>query len=194
VNDPCKDLAGPPEADARNWRFTKWGPLMHALSIALFAACAVTGLVLVALGLPGLWVIVVGVVGAGFLVGLARLGVRTIAAAVGLALFGDVLEWWLGFRFARRYGGSRRAGWGALLGGAVGAAVGVPLPIVGSIAGALAGSFAGAALFELAGAGNADAAFRIAWGALLGRVAGTAAKVGIGVAITALGAFALLRS
>lgn len=167
---------------------------MHTLSIALFAVCAVTGLALVALGLPGLWVIVAGVVGAGFLVGLTRLGVGTIAAAVGLALLGDVVEWWLGFRFARRYGGSRRAGWGALLGGAVGAAVGVPLPIVGSIAGALAGSFVGAALFELAGAGNADAALRIAWGALLGRVAGTAAKVGLGVAITVLGMFALLRS
>ena len=39
-----------------------------------------------------------------------------MALVIGLALLGEVIEWWLGFRFAKRYGGSRRAGWGALVG------------------------------------------------------------------------------
>lgn len=167
--------------------------MMHVLSVVLFAACCVVGLFLVPLGLPGLWVIVLGLIGYGWLTEFRTAGVRMIATAVGLALLGDVVEWWLGFRFARRYGGSRRAAWGALVGGLVGAGVGVPLPFFGSILGALAGSFAGAALFEFADAGKADAAVRVGWGALLGRVAGTAAKVALGLAITVLGLFAVLR-
>jgi len=50
--------------------------------------------------------------------------------AVAIAFLGEILDNWLGFRFAKRYGGSTRSGWGALLGGLVGAGVGVPLGLV----------------------------------------------------------------
>src|SRR5439155_1419598 len=72
----------------------------------------------------------------------------TIVAVVGLAFLGEIIEAWLGFRFARTFGGSRRSAWGALVGGIVGAVMGVPVPIAGSVIGAFVGSFAGAALFE----------------------------------------------
>jgi hypothetical protein len=45
-----------------------------------------------------------------------------IALVVGLALLAEVFEAWSGFRFAQRYGGSSRAGWGAVLGRAAAAA------------------------------------------------------------------------
>ncbi|GDX87456.1 hypothetical protein LBMAG44_13690 [Gemmatimonadota bacterium] len=51
-------------------------------------------------------------------------------------------------RYTKKYGGSSRAAWGALIGGVVGAMVGVPMPIIGSVIGALAGSFVGALLGE----------------------------------------------
>jgi uncharacterized protein len=166
---------------------------MHLLPVVVFALCCVVGLLAVPFGLPGLWVIALGVIGYGWLTDFRSAGVRTIAAAVGLALLGDVLEWWLGFRLARQFGGSRRAAWGALVGGLIGAGVGVPLPIVGSVVGALAGSLVGAALLELEGGGTVDSAVRVGWGALLGRVIATAAKVGLGLAIAVIGLFALLR-
>lgn len=159
----------------------------------LLVVCCVAGLVLVALGLPGLWVMVLGVIGYGWLTGFHTIGVVTIAIVLGLALVGEIVEWWMGFWFAERYGGSRRAGWGALIGGIVGAVVGVPVPIVGSVIGAFVGSFAGAALFEYTRQLSAGVALRAGWGAVLGRAAAAALKIGLGLVIAVVGAFAALR-
>jgi hypothetical protein len=167
--------------------------MAHILPILLLAVCCVAGLLLVPLGLPGLWVMVLGVIGYASLTQFRAAGVGAITAVVGLAVLGEVVEWWLGFRLARAYGGSRRAGWGALVGGLVGVGMGVPVPVVGSVIGAFAGSFAGAALFEYAGAWKADAAVRVGWGALLGRAAGTATKVALGLVIAVIGVFAALQ-
>jgi len=72
--------------------------------------CFIAGLLLVLLGLPGLWVMVLGVVGYGWLTDFHTIGVGTIGLVLGLALLGEVVEWWLVFGLAKRYGGSRRAG------------------------------------------------------------------------------------
>ncbi len=163
------------------------------LAILLLALCLIAGLPLVLFGLPGLWVMVLGVIGYGALTNFHTVGLATIAAVTGFAFAGEIVEWVLGFRLTRRYGGSRRAGWGALIGGLVGAGVGAPVPIVGSIVGAFVGSFVGAAAFEYAGTWNADVAMRVGWGALLGRAAGAAAKVALGIGIAVLGVVAALR-
>src|SRR5256886_977638 len=122
--------------------------MTHTLATVLLALCLLAGLVLVPLGLPGLWVMVAGVAGYGWLMDFRSVGVTTIALVLGLALVGEIIETWLAFRLARRYGGSSRAGWGALVGGIVGAVGGVPVPIIGRVIAGVVGSFAGAALFE----------------------------------------------
>jgi uncharacterized protein YqgC (DUF456 family) len=91
------------------------------------------------------------------------------------------LEWVLTGRFTKRYGGSRRAAWGAVLGGMIGAFVGVPVPVVGSIVGAFAGAFLGAFVAEWSQGSGHAAATRVAWGAFLGRVTAAATKVAIGL-------------
>src|SRR5713226_3987088 len=98
--------------------------MADVLPILLLAVCCLTGLLLVPLGLPGLWVMVFGVIGYGWLTSFRSVGVATIGIVLGLAFLGEIVEWWLGFHYAKRYGGSRRAGWGALLGGILGAGVG----------------------------------------------------------------------
>src|SRR5437667_2111351 len=103
--------------------------MTHTLATLLLALCCLAGLVLVPLGLPGLWVMVAGVVGYGWLTDFRSVGVTTIALVLGLALVGEIVETWRGFRLARRYGGPSRAGWGALGGGLAGAGVGVAGPI-----------------------------------------------------------------
>ena len=159
----------------------------------LMALCFLVGLALVALGLPGLWVMVLAVLAYGWLTDFQSIGLATIVAVVGLAVVGEVIEAWLGFGLARRYGGSKRAGWGALLGGLVGAIVGVPVPIIGSVIGAFIGSFAGAVIFEYTKTAAAGVAVRAGWGALLGRAAATAAKTAVGVIIAVVALFAALR-
>lgn len=166
---------------------------MQLWGLILLVACALVGLVLIPLGLPGLWVIVGGVLLYGWLTSFATVGVWTIVIALGLAFMGEAIEWWLGFRIAQRYGGSKSAGWGALIGGIVGAIVGVPIPVIGSVIGAFVGSFLGAVVFEYLQAQRADIALRAGWGAVIGRAVAAAAKMAIAVVIAVVGLFAAFR-
>jgi uncharacterized protein len=162
-------------------------------AVLILAVCDLAGLVLVPLGLPGLWVMAAGFLGYGWLTGFRSISVAMMAIVVGLAFLGEIVESWLGFRYARRYGGSSRAGWGALVGGLIGAVIGVPVPVVGSVIGAFAGSFAGAVVLEYSRSRRAAVAVAAGWGAVLGRAAAAAAKIALGVVIGVVSLVALLR-
>ncbi len=148
--------------------------------LLLFGVC-IGGLILIPFGLPGLWVILLAILGYGWLTDFRTLSTGAVALAIALPLLGEGVETWIGFRFARRYGASSRAGWGALVGGLVGAVVGVPLPIVGSVIGGFVGAFLGAALFEYTRARQSEGAVMAGWGAVLGRAAAAAVKIAVGV-------------
>jgi uncharacterized protein YqgC (DUF456 family) len=166
---------------------------VDALAIAILVLGIVAGLVLIPLGLPGLWVMVGVLLLYGWLTDFRSLSVALIAIVLGLALVGEIIESWLGFRFAKRYGGSNRSGWGALIGGIVGAIVGVPVPVIGSVIGAFLGSFLGAALFEYTASRRLDVATRAGWGSVVGRAAAAAAKIALGVIIAVIAAFAAIE-
>jgi uncharacterized protein YqgC (DUF456 family) len=169
-------------------------PLDSAGSLLLVLLTGLVGLALIPLGLPGLWVILLGILGFGWLTGFRTLGVGLIALVLGLALLGEAVEAYVGFRFARRYGGSRRAGWGALVGGLVGAVVGVPVPVIGSVIGGFVGAFLGAALFEYSNARHSEGAVRAGWGAVLGRALAAGVKMGVGVVMVVIAVYAALRA
>lgn len=155
------------------------------MGFVLLLAAQVAGVLLVPLGLPGTW-LQVAAVGA-FAWGTHwRGGWWIFAVALGLAAAAEVVELVIGGRFARKYGGSRRAGWGAILGGVAGAIVGTPVPIVGSVIGAFVGAFAGAALLELTKNQEMRGALRVGWGAFLGRIVAAAMKSAVAVMIAAL--------
>lgn len=167
--------------------------MSDVLAVFVLAACGIVGLLMIPFGLPGLWVMVLGFLAFGWLTQFRSESVATIGIVLALAFAGELVETWLGFRFARRYGGSRRAGWGALLGGLVGAVVGVPVPVVGSVIGAFVGSFGGAAVFEYAYSRRADVAVGAGWGAVVGRAAAAAAKIALGLVIGVISLVAALR-
>jgi uncharacterized protein YqgC (DUF456 family) len=150
----------------------------------LLIVAGFVGLVLIPLGLPGLWVILLGILGYGWLTDFQTLSAWMVALALGLAVVGEVFESWIGFRYAQKYGGSSRAGWGALVGGLVGAIVGVPVPVIGSVIGGFVGAFLGAALFEYTRARQSGVAAKAGWGAVLGRAAAAALKMAIGIVMT----------
>lgn len=153
------------------------------MAYLLLVAVQVAGLALIAFGLPGLWVQVLALVGFAWFTGFQTVGAAAIGLIVLMALLAELAELLLGARFARRYGGGRRAAWGAIIGGIVGALVGVPLPLIGSIVGAMVGSFTGAFLLELTRRKGTSPALRVGWGALLGWCTAIALKVGVGVVI-----------
>ena len=165
---------------------------MELVGLLIMAAAAIVGLALIPLGLPGLWVMVGGILVYGWLTDFRSMSVATIVVILAIAFAGEVIESWLGFRYAKRYGGSGRSGWGALIGGLVGAVVGVPIAVIGSVLGAFIGSFIGAALFELTYSRDAGVATRAGWGAVVGRAAAAAVKVALGVVIAVIGLFAAL--
>jgi uncharacterized protein len=164
------------------------------LAPLLLLAAVLAGLLLIPFGLPGLWLIVLGIVGYGWLTDFHHVTGGFIALAVGLATVGEIVEAWIGFGFAKRYGGSSRAGWGALLGGLAGAVVGVPVPLIGSVIGGFVGAFAGAALFEYTLARSSGVAARAGWGAVLGRAAAAALKMAIGIVLSAAALWLALRA
>lgn len=149
---------------------------MEALLLAFLLFCC---LLIIPLGLPGTW-LMLGIAAVYSAMTHDSIGWITILLVGVLAVIAEVLEFMLGGRFARKYGGSKRAGWGAIVGGIVGAIVGVPVPLIGSMIGAFVGAFAGAFVFERIGGTGHGASTRVATGALLGRIAAAALKVGIG--------------
>jgi uncharacterized protein YqgC (DUF456 family) len=165
---------------------------MTALAIVLLIGLGLIGLAMIPLGLPGLWVMVGGIIAYGWLTDFRSVGVVMIAIVLGIAFVGEIIDNWLGFRYAKRYGGSTRSGWGALIGGLVGAVIGVPVAVIGSVIGAFVGSFIGAAVFEFTYSRHTGVAARAGWGAVMGRVAAAAVKIALGIVIAVIGFFAAL--
>src|ERR1041384_7950832 len=93
---------------------------MQWLAGIVLAITQLLGLILVPLGLPGLWIMVGGVLAYGWMTDFRTVTVAMIGIVLALAFLGEIIDNWIGFRFARRYGGSSRAGWGALIGGMIG--------------------------------------------------------------------------
>jgi uncharacterized protein YqgC (DUF456 family) len=151
------------------------------MGLILLGVVLLAALLLIPLGLPGIWLIVGAVALYNPITGTEAVGTATIVGILVLATVAEVIEFTLAARYTKQYGGSRRAGWGAILGGIVGAIVGVPIPVVGSVIGAFVGSFVGALLAEWSRGTKTGTATRVATGALLGRVMATAAKVAIGM-------------
>jgi len=155
------------------------------MALALLTLVLVASLAMIALGLPGLWVMIASAVGYNFLVPTAPISWVTIVGIAVLGLIAEWIEFTMSGKYARKYGGSRRAGWGAMIGGMIGAFMGFPVPVVGPIIGAFVGSFIGALLGELSVGSTGAASTRAATGALIGRALATAMKIGVGVAVAA---------
>lgn len=154
------------------------------MEVLILAAIMLLSLFMIPLGLPGTWVMIAAGVGYSLLVPNS-IGIFALVLTTGLAVVAEVFEFTLAGKYARKYGGSRRASWGAIIGGTVGAIVGVPVPIVGPIIGAFAGAFIGALVFEYSRGSGAQTATKVATGALIGRVVASALKVAIGFVIAA---------
>ena len=154
-----------------------------AAGLVLYFLVQAAALVLIPLGLPGIWV---QVAAAALLVLASKgalLGWGWVGVFVGLALVGEVIEFLSGQWGTRRFGGSRRAGWGALIGGLVGAVIGgIPIPVIGSIVMSFVGTFVGAVVGEMS-AQREGPDVRVGVGAVLGKAVGVATKLALGIVI-----------
>ncbi len=148
---------------------------------AVLSAAGVAGLVLPVL--PGPVLLFGGLLSAAWAEHFAYVGTKTLVVIGLLAVLAHALDFVAGSLGAKRYGASGRAVFGA----AVGAIVGLFFGLVG----VLLGPFIGAMLGELSVRSDLAAAGRAGYGATLGMILGTAAKVALGIAMVAV--FALVR-
>jgi uncharacterized protein YqgC (DUF456 family) len=153
------------------------------MAFALLTLVLLLSLVLIALGLPGLWIMIASAVVYNLATHTSAISWFTLVSVGVLGLIAEYIEFTMSAKYARKFGGSRRAGWGAMIGGIVGAIVGVPVPIVGPLIGAFLGSFIGALVGERSTGATHSASTRVATGALIGRALATAMKMGVGCAI-----------
>jgi uncharacterized protein len=148
---------------------------------------------MIPLGLPGLWLQIAACVTLVLASDGARLGWGWVAVFGGLAIVGEIAEFLSGQWGARRFGGSRAAGWGALIGGIAGAIVGgIPIPVLGAVVMSFVGTFAGAIAGEMWARRHGALDLRIGFGAVLGRAIGVATKLALALVILILSAAALM--
>lgn len=167
--------------------------VLTALGLFGFFAVQLVALLLIPLGLPGLWLQIAACVAVVLASDGARLGWGWIGVFGGLAIVGEIVELVSGQWGARRFGGSRAAGWGALVGGIAGAFVGgIPIPVLGAIVMSFVGTFAGAIAGEMWARRHGAPDLRIGMGAVLGRAIGVATKLALALVILILSAAALL--
>ncbi len=153
-----------------------WGAVLHGLgqagTVLAWTTCVLLclgGLALSALSISGTWL-----VGLAALLAAALTGANafpdwpTLAGMFAVCAAVDVVEWMAASHGVRRRGGSRAAGWMALIGSIGGAILGgMVVPILGSFVGMLLGSFALVFATEKHRLQTVDRAAHIATGAVL---------------------------
>lgn len=159
--------------------------------LALAVLGMIVSLVLIPLGLPGLW-IMIGILTAA--VAGDEVSPWILGFLVVVAVLAELAEWAIVARTSARWGGSRKAFWGAIAGGILGILIGlpIPLPILGPLVAGLLGTFAGAAIVTLWETRALRSAGRVGCGAVLGRAFAAAAKTAAGVVILVVGGAALI--
>lgn len=116
------------------------------------------------------------------------IGWTTVGIMAGLAVLGEVIEFFAGAAGAAKQGASRRSIVFSLIGGMAGsiggAMLGLPVPLVGSVIAALLGgslgAFAGAYLGEKSIERPHSESMAVARGAFAGRLWGTVGKFAVG--------------
>jgi uncharacterized protein YqgC (DUF456 family) len=154
-----------------------------AVNLLLLVGIAV-GLAIIPFGLPGIGIIF----GSALVYALVTQFQRGISLTLILVLgaftvLGETADNWLMAAGAKRFGASTTAAWLSLLGGALilGPLLAVPLNVVGPVAGAFLGAFISVVLYERRKKQDWREALRAGCGTLLGRVAGIALKMAVGV-------------
>lgn len=158
---------------------------MTFVAAGIVVVCALSGVLLTALTLPGIWFMVL----AALLVDVWRgevLSTGVLIATAALAVLAEVAEFLASAAGARRAKGSRTSALASIPGALAGAIAGsilIPIPIVGTIVGGVVGAalFAGIAESVIART-HWRQSLRVAQGAGTGRALALVAKTAIAVA------------
>ena len=156
-------------------------PALLWIAVALLVALGVAGVVVP--GLPGIPLVLAGLVLGAWIDGFDYVGQRTLITIGLLALIATAVEFAASALGARRAGAHRRAVIGAALGAVVGMFFALPGIVIGPLAGAVIGEFSVR--------GNLARAGRVGLATWVGMLLGGAAKLALVLSMIAL--FAVVR-
>jgi uncharacterized protein YqgC (DUF456 family) len=145
--------------------------VLTIVTLVILILAMPVGLIAVVLGLPGTWLILLTSVLYSWVTGFSVITYQMLIGLLVLAVVAEALEMWSGLWGARRYGGSKKAMLGTLIGGFIGAIILTPMLFgFGSVVGAFLGAFVGGFVVTYLEQRKMSQAMRVGWGGLLGRV------------------------
>jgi uncharacterized protein YqgC (DUF456 family) len=166
------------------WQKIPWSDLARLSGLGFVFLCIGLGLLMVPLGLPGTWVIVIGAVVYSLFFGFdggASSALAVNAILIGIAVFGEIVEFFVGTLGSKPLKVSNGAIVCAFIGGIVGAIIGVPVFLIGSLLGVFLGAFLGAFIWELATLGSVGRALTNALAVLATKVVATFLKTALAI-------------
>lgn len=161
-----------------------WQATGAFLIYALVVLICLGGLIMSCLSLSGTWLVFAATGLLAWLRWPDFPGVVTLVVFLLLCIGVEILEAVAGAWGVQKRGGSKAAGWAALLGGLIGMVFGgMIIPVIGNLIGMLLGSFGLAFWVEHARMKKADHAAHVAFGAVVARLGVIFVKVGITLAM-----------
>jgi uncharacterized protein len=147
----------------------------------------ILGIVLIPFGIEGTFVIVADALVYGLLTGFERVTLLFLGLLLGIALLVELFEFVFGGILARKFGGSKWAVAGAIIGGFLGAVIGTSvMPVLGTFVCGFLGAFLGAFSVELFQSMNFENALKVGAGAFLGAVGGKMTKIIVAVVMVVM--------
>ncbi len=123
------------------------------------------------LGLGGSFIVLGLAVVHALVTGFDPITWKLLLIMLGLALFGELLEFIIGTFYVAQKGATKSGVAAAFIGGLVGAALGnTVVPIIGAVVGSFLGAFAGAVLGEYYRNNKLEPSLRVGAHAFLGRI------------------------
>jgi len=150
---------------------------MQIAAILMLASIYLIGFAAIFFTSVGTLIILLGVLIFSMITGFKVISLQALAIMLGLYLIGEILEFFLGFWGARRFGASNRAAWAGMLGGLMGAGIGSFFLGVGAFLGTIIGIFAGVLIVEKASKKGWKQALTAGTGGILGRLGAIVMKV-----------------
>jgi hypothetical protein len=153
------------------------------LYYVLLFAFLLSGLAIVIMTLPGLWLMLASATVYALLTHGRYISFWTLLILLILATLAEIIETTSSSKGAKKAGAGRPGIWGALIGGIVGGIwlSFIPIPIVSTLVGVCLGTFAGAMIAEMFWGRDLGRSAWIGVGAVKGKLFGTFIKLGFGL-------------
>jgi len=166
-----------------------WSDVQFYSAAALVILGAIVGVVLTLVTLPGMWtMLLIALICKAWQPDL--LSWWTLGIGAGLAISGELVEFFGSAAGSKHSGGTRAGAWGSVAGALLGAILGtifLPVPIVGTIVGAVVGAGLGAGVAER---GISRRTWGESWksghGAAVGRLASVVVKGALSAIVATL--------